>query len=101
MVDEAPTRPRTLLLDLSAVPQIDSTAVEVFADFAGRLEAEGTGLWLAAMTTSVLEVSKAAPHWSDLRTGRMIFPTLAEAVGAYISASNPQIRDQRHPGEHT
>ena len=100
MVDEMPNRPRTLLLDLSAVPQVDSTAVEVFGDLAERLEAAGTQLWLAAMTTSVLEVAKAAPHWSDLRTGRMIFPTLAEGVGAHISASTRQIRDQRHPGEH-
>jgi len=100
MVDEAPTRPRTLLLDLSAVPQIDSTAVEVFADFAGRLEAEGTELWLAAMTTSVLEVAKAAPHWSDLKARRLIFPTLPEGVSAHISRSTPLEPDQRHPGEH-
>ena len=100
MVDEAPTRPRTLLLDLSAVPQIDSTAVEVFADFAGRLEAEGTELWLAAMTTSVLEVAKAAPHWSDLKARRLIFPTLPEGVSAHISGPTPLEHDQRHPGEH-
>jgi high affinity sulfate transporter 1 len=89
MVDESPTRPRTLLLDLSAVPQIDSTAVEVFADFAGRLEAEGTELWLAAMTTSVLEVAKAVPRWSDLKMRRLIFPTLPEGVTAHISGSTP------------
>jgi MFS superfamily sulfate permease-like transporter len=89
MVDESPTRPRTLLLDLSAVPQIDSTAVEVFADFAGRLEAEGTELWLAAMTTSVLEVAKAVPRWRDLNMRRLIFPTLPEGVTAHISGSTP------------
>ena len=89
MVDDAPDRPRTLLLDLSAVPQIDSTAVEVFGDLAERLEAGGTRLWLAAMTTSVLEVAKAAPHWSDLKASRLIFPTLSEGVGAHISGSTP------------
>jgi sulfate permease, SulP family len=89
MVDDAPDRPRTLLLDLSAVPQVDSTAVEVFGDLAERLEAGGTRLWLAAMTTSVLEVAKAAPHWSDLKASRSIFPTLSEGVGAHISGSTP------------
>ena len=89
MVDEAPTRPRTLLLDLSAVPQIDSTAVEVFADLSERLEAEGTEMWLAAMTTSVLEVAKAAPHWGDRKASRSIFQTLSEGVAAHISGSTP------------
>jgi sulfate permease, SulP family len=89
MVDDAPDRPRTLLLDLSAVPQIDSTAVEVFGDLAERLEAGGTRLWLAAMTTSVLEIAKAAPHWSDLKASRLIFRTLSEGVGAHISGSTP------------
>jgi MFS superfamily sulfate permease-like transporter len=89
MVDEMPSRPRTLLLDLSAVPQIDSTAVEVFGDLTGRLEAAGTELWLAAMTTSVLEVAKAAPHWSDAKARRLIFSTLSEGVAAHSSGSTP------------
>ncbi|MGH2825698.1 MAG: SulP family inorganic anion transporter [Actinomycetota bacterium] len=89
MVEEAPHRPRTLLLDLSAVPQIDSTAVEVFDDLAERLQSEGTEVWLAAMTTSVLEVAKAAPRWDDLKARRLIFPTLSEGVDAHGSESAP------------
>jgi len=101
MVDDAPDRPRTLLLDLSAVPQIDSTAAEIFNDLAERLESKGTEIWLAAMTTSVLAVAKASPRWGDLKTRRLIYPTLAEGVAVHISASTPQSRDQRHPGEPT
>jgi len=89
MVDDAPHRPRTLLLDLSAVPQVDSTAVEVFGDLAERLHSGGTEMWLAAMTTSVLEVAQAAPRWSDLEARRLIFPTLAEGVDAHVSESAP------------
>jgi sulfate permease, SulP family len=89
MVDDAPHRPRTLLLDLSAVPQIDSTAVEVFGDLAERLHLGGTEMWLAAMTTSVLEIAKAAPRWGDLEARRMIFPTLSEGVDAHVSESTP------------
>jgi sulfate permease, SulP family len=89
MVDDAATRPRTLLLDLSAVPQIDSTAVEVFGDLAERLQSEGTEMWLAAMTTSVLEVAKASPHWGNLKTRRLIFPTLSEGVAAHNAGSTP------------
>jgi sulfate permease, SulP family len=89
MVDDAPHRPRTLLLDLSAVPQIDSTAVEVFGDLSERLHSRGTEMWLAAMTTSVLEIAKAAPRWGDLEARQMIFPTLSEGVDAHVSESTP------------
>ena len=99
MVDDAPNRPRTLLLDLSAVPQIDSTAAEIFNDLAERLQSKGTDIWLAAMTTSVLAVAKASPRWGDLKTRRLIYPTLSEGVEAHISGSTPRSA-KRHPGEH-
>jgi SulP family sulfate permease len=87
MVEDAPHRPRTLLLDLSAVPQVDSTAVEVFGDLAEGLHSAGTEVRLAAMTTSVLEVAKDAPRWGDLKARQLIFPTLSEGVDAHVSES--------------
>jgi sulfate permease, SulP family len=83
LVHGADPRPRVLLLDLSAVPDADTTATSVLAERADRLASSGTGLWLAAMTDRVLALARRGPRWDQLEEAGRVFPTVAAAVEAF------------------
>ncbi len=92
-----PESPQVVLLDLSAVNDLDITALDRLADLAEDLHDRGTLLWSAAPSDQVAAmISRAAELLGrpDLRadTGELgvrVFPGLDEAVSAY---------DQRTPG---
>jgi sulfate permease, SulP family len=76
-------RPRVLLLDLSAVPDADTSATAVVAERADRLASLGTELWLAAMTDRVLALARRSPRWARLNEAGRVFPTVGAAVEAF------------------
>jgi sulfate permease, SulP family len=89
--------PLVVLLDLSAVNDLEITALERLADLAEDLHAQGRSLWVAAPSQRPLEMLRRAAQLlgrTDLEanTGRLglrVFPTLEDAVGAYEDQAQP------------
>jgi sulfate permease, SulP family len=76
-------QPKVLLLDLSAVPDIEYTALKMLTDFEEKLRASGITLWLAALNPSALEVVRRASLGVTLGHERMFF-TVPLAVEKYL-----------------
>jgi sulfate permease, SulP family len=80
MVREA--KPRVLLLDCSAIPDIEYTALQMLTDGEEKLRQEGVSLWLAALNPKALRVIQRSPLGEVLGHQRMFFNT-EQAVEAY------------------
>ncbi len=74
--------PKVLVLDLSAVPVLEYTALRMMADGEEKLREAGTILWLVAMNPEVVTVMQRSPLWERLGRERMFF-TLEQAVEAF------------------
>jgi sulfate permease, SulP family len=74
--------PKVLALDLSAVPELEYTALRMLSDGEEKLQEAGTTLWLVSMTPQVAEVIRRSPLWARLGRERMFF-TLAAAVSRF------------------
>jgi len=75
-------QPRVLLLDCRAIIDIEYTALRMLIDTEERLRAEGTTLWLAGISPSVLEVVRRSALGERLGRERMFF-NLDAAVRAF------------------
>ena len=80
LVRESP--PRVLLLDFSAVPGLEYTALKMLVESDEKLRHEGIELWLAALNPEALELVRATPLAERLGHERL-FITVEEAVAAY------------------
>jgi len=80
--------PRVLLLDFSAVPGLEYTALKILGESEERLREQGVELWLAALNPEALEVTRRTPLAETLGPGRMFF-TVEDAVEAYQKRSPP------------
>jgi SulP family sulfate permease len=84
-------QPRVVLLDLSAVNDLEMTALERLADLAEDLHGQGRALWVAAPSQGPLEMLRRSAELLgriDLEadTGRLgvrVFLSLDDAVAAY------------------
>jgi SulP family sulfate permease len=76
-------QPRVLVLDCSAIPDIEYTALNLFIDAEEKLKENGINLWLAALNPAALEVVKRSPLFSTLGYERM-FSNVEQAVEAYL-----------------
>ena len=74
--------PRVVMLDLSAVPNLEFTALRMLTDGEEKLREEGIMLWLVSMNPDVLNVVQHSPLWERLGRERMFF-TLEQAVERY------------------
>jgi len=74
--------PRVLALDLSAVVNLEFTALKMLIDAEERQRAEGITLWLVALNPDVLEIVKRSGLGERLGPERMFF-TLEQAVESY------------------
>jgi MFS superfamily sulfate permease-like transporter len=74
--------PNVLVLDLSAVPDMEFTALRMLTDGEEKLREAGTILWLAAMNPEVLAIVKNSELGARLGRERMFF-TLEQAVEAF------------------
>ena len=74
--------PRVLVMDLSAVPNLEFTALRMLTDGEEKMREMGVMLWLVAMNPDVLEVVQHSPLWERLGRERMFF-TLEQAVEKY------------------
>ncbi|MEA2025713.1 MAG: SulP family inorganic anion transporter [Chloroflexota bacterium] len=82
LVDESPERPDVLLMDMSVVSVVDSTAVAVIDEFASQVEATGVEVWSAALTDTTLGVARRTSSWLE-REARTAYPTVPDAVAAF------------------
>ncbi len=80
LIDEA--QPRVLILELSAVPDIEYTALTMLADGEEKLRERGISLWLAGLNPTVEEVIRRSPLGATLGDERT-FDDLRQAVEAY------------------
>jgi len=71
--------PNVLILDLSAVPDMEYTALMMLAEGEEHVSEAGTMISLVAMNPYVLEVIKRSPIWERFGEERMFF-TLDQAV---------------------
>jgi anti-anti-sigma regulatory factor len=71
-----------ILLDCSAMPGIEYTALKMLVEAEERLRTEGTELWLAALSPEVLDLVQRTPLAQRLGHERMFF-TVEQAVAAY------------------
>jgi sulfate permease, SulP family len=95
-VDHRPP-PRVVLLDLSAVNDLEITALERLADLAEDLHGRGMVLWVAALSERPLEMVRRGAELlgrTSLQadTGRLgvrVFRALDDAVSAYGGQTEP------------
>jgi len=74
--------PRVIVLDFSAVPDLEFSALRMLTEGEEKARDEGVLLWLVALNPEVLTVVKNSPLWQRLGRERMFF-TLEQAVERY------------------
>jgi MFS superfamily sulfate permease-like transporter len=74
--------PKVLVPDLSAVPDLEFSALRMLTDGEEKLREAGTALWLVALNPEVLRVVRHSPLWAQLGRERMFF-NLEQAVERY------------------
>jgi len=75
-------QPKVIVIDSSAVPDIEYTALKHLIDLEERLREAGIALWLAALNPEVLRVVQRSALGETLGHERMFF-NLEQAVEAY------------------
>jgi anti-anti-sigma factor len=75
-------KPEVVVLDCSAVPDIEYTALRMLTDAEEKLRDAGITLWLAALNPEALRVIERAPLGRTLGRERMFF-NLDEAIAAW------------------
>jgi sulfate permease, SulP family len=83
LVVEARPQPRVLVLDMSAVPDIDTTAIIVARERATNLRDAGTDMWVAGLTERALRIAKRTPRWAALVAAEEVYPSVDAAVEAF------------------
>lgn len=74
---------QVVVLECSAIPSIEYTALGLLSDFEEKLSEAGITLWLAALNPEVLQIVEASALGRRLTHERMFF-TLEQAVEAYV-----------------
>jgi MFS superfamily sulfate permease-like transporter len=75
-------KPKVVLIDCSAIPDIEYTALKMLADGEEKLREEGVSLWLAGLNPEALRVIQRSPLGEVLGCQRMFF-NIQEAVKRY------------------
>jgi high affinity sulfate transporter 1 len=77
-----PAQPSVVVLDCSAIPDLEYTALKMLIEAEERLRKRGIQLWLAALNPQVMNVIKRTPLAQRLGRERMLF-NLEVAVERY------------------
>jgi SulP family sulfate permease len=85
------TKPEVLVLDCSAIPDIEYTALKMLTEADEKLQEQGITLWLAAPNSVLLSAIERAPLGKALGD-RRLFSSLRQALAAY--------RERRHQTEY-
>lgn len=79
-------KPKVVLLDCSAIPDIEYTALRMLTDAEEKLRQSGITLWLAGLNPQALDVIRRTPLEKVLGRSRMFF-NVEQAVGAWREAA--------------
>jgi len=85
------TSPRVILLDCSAIPGFEYTALKKLVEAEVRLREEGTELRLVALNPDALELVQRTPLAERLGRERMFF-TVEQAVAAFKARGPGDVR---------
>jgi sulfate permease, SulP family len=88
-------QPRVVVLECSAIPNVEYTALRLLADFEEKLADAGIVLWLAMLNPNVMRAVDAAPFGRRVTRERMFF-NLKRAVAAFL---NEQETERDNDGE--
>jgi MFS superfamily sulfate permease-like transporter len=80
LINEA--QPQVLIIECSAIPDFEYTALQTLDNFERKLSEAGISLWLAALNPEALKVVRQTRLAQDLGRERMFF-NLREAVAKY------------------
>ena len=86
LLDDA--QPRVLALDLSAVPDIEYSALKMLTEGEEQLRDRGIALWLVALNPEVLRMVQRSPLGETLGRERLVF-TLQAAVERFLALPAP------------
>ncbi len=89
LINEA--QPQVFVLDCSAIPDVEYTALEMLNRFEEKLREQGITLWLAALNPEPLKIVERSPFGVTLGHERMFF-NLVQAVEAY-EKKNQQVKE--------
>jgi MFS superfamily sulfate permease-like transporter len=87
-------KPRVLLFDCSAIPDLEYTALKMLTDAERRLQQEGIGLWLAGLNPEPLQLVQNSTLGKTLGRPRMYF-NLDQAVRTFMEQSNHTRADDK------
>jgi len=85
----AEAKPKVVALDLSAVFDLEYTALKMLTEGEKKVRESGVELWLVGMTPAVLAVVQRSPLGATLGRERMLF-NLEVAVAKYEAAGRPR-----------
>jgi MFS superfamily sulfate permease-like transporter len=85
--------PEVVILECSAIPDFEYTALQALTKAEERLRARGITLWLTALNPEALKVVLRSPLGRTLGPQRMFF-NLQDAVAAYESQGKDPVRVQ-------
>ena len=77
-------KPRVVVMDCSAIPDLEYTALKMLADADRRLQQAGISLWLAALNPEPLQLIQKSELGKTLGRPRMYF-NLEQAVTSYLA----------------
>jgi SulP family sulfate permease len=78
-------KPRVLALDLSRVPDVEYSALQVLAEGDKRRAQEGIVVWLAGLNPGVLETVRHSPLYAQFGPERLLF-NAREAIARHQAA---------------
>jgi high affinity sulfate transporter 1 len=84
-----PASPKVLLIDCSAIPGFEYTALKMLVESDERLHSRGIELWLATLNPEAMEMLKRTPLAQELGRERMHF-TVERAVTAFESKQSAE-----------
>jgi anti-anti-sigma regulatory factor len=76
-------KPRVLVLDCSAIPDLEYTALKMLIEAEGRLQQSGISLWLAGLNPEPLQLIQKSELGKTLGRSRMFF-NLDQAVRSFL-----------------
>jgi MFS superfamily sulfate permease-like transporter len=82
------TKPRVVVLDLSAVFDVEYTVLKMLAEGEERVQERGIAVWLVGLTPDVLTAVRRSPFGQAVGEERMFF-TLDQAVAKYQAMPGP------------
>lgn len=80
----ARTQPRVIVLECSAIPDIEYTALTMLVEAEQKLSARGVSLWLAGVNPDMLKIIERSALGAALGRERMFF-NLRQALEAYLA----------------